>query len=179
MRNKPLPSRERLDELLSFDPATGEIRWKVSRGNCKVGDIAGTINTNPRYGMQRLNIKIDGILYKAHRLAHYYYTGEQPPEVDHKNGNGLDNRKENLRSANNKLNSNNQKMRKDNISGVIGVGYSKQNKLWRVKFGSNKFQRLNKTQKHFKTFEEAVAQRKAWEHQYGMTDLKKHRRDLV
>jgi hypothetical protein len=174
-----LPSKERLDELLSFDPATGEIRWKVNRQRIRIGDEAGNIWICSKTGIKYRRIMIDGINYRAHRLAHYYYTGEQPPEVDHKNGNGLDNRKDNLRAANHKSNTNNAKKRKDNTSGIIGVLYNKQMKLWKAQFGSVTFQKLNKTQKLFDDFFEAVAQRKAWEDQYGMTELKKDRRDRV
>jgi hypothetical protein len=177
MKVNPLPSKERLDELLTFDPATGEIRWKVNRQRIKVGNEAGCIFTT--CSIKYRVIGIDGIIYLAHRLAHYYYTGEQPEQVDHKNGNGLDNRKDNLRSANNKLNTNNAKMQHNNTSGITGVNYDKRNKRWQANFGSSEFRKLNKTIKHFKTFEEAVAQRKLWENQYGMTDLKKHRRDRV
>ena len=177
MKVKAMPSRERLDELLTFNPDTGEIRWKVNGNNqhIKIGKTAGTIETNPKTGMKYLRIMIDGILYSAHRLAHFYYTGEQPPEVDHKNGNSLDNRKDNLRAADRKLNMNNSNKRKDNTSGVIGVGYNKRMKLWRAKFGSNTFIKLNKTCKYFKSKAEAISQRKAWEDQYGMTEIKKHR----
>ena len=179
---KLLPSKARLDELLSFDPDTGEIRWKCKshvNARINIGDEAGTILTDPRNGRKCRQIKIDGILYKAHRLAYYYWTGEQPPEVDHKNGNSLDNRKDNLRAANRKLNMNNMGMHKNNTSGVTGVSYNKRMKLWHAEFGSGQFKRLNKTHKLFKTFEEAVAQRKLWENQYGMTELKKHRRTDV
>jgi|688.fasta_scaffold620905_1 hypothetical protein len=175
MKANTLPSRERLDELLSFDPATGEIRWKVSRQGIKIGDEAGNIWTNLKTGIKYRHIRIDGIKYLAHRLAHYYYTDEQPPEVDHKNGNSLDNRKDNLRSANHKSNTNNAKMQHNNTSGVTGVSYFKRDKLWSAQFGSNELQRLNKTRKYFDDFFEAVCQRKAWENQFGMTEAKKHR----
>jgi hypothetical protein len=176
MKVNTLPSRERLDELLSFDPATGEIRWKVSSAKrIKVNDEAGCILACPRTGMKYRIITIDGTNYLAHRLAHYYYTDEQPEQVDHKNGNGLDNRKYNLRSANHKLNMNNQKMYNTNTSGVTGVCYNKQKKLWETQFGSHEFRKLNKTRKYFDDFFEAVAQRKLWEDQFGMTEAKKHR----
>lgn len=178
MRNKPLPSRERLDELLDFNAETGEIRWKVNQGTAKSGDIAGNI-LNKTNNKQYRQIKIDGSLYSAHRLARFYYYGDQPIEVDHANGNGLDNRKENLRASNRKHNANNCKIFKNNTSGVIGVCYHKQRKLWVAQYGNREFQNKHNTRKTFKTFEEAIAQRKAWEDEYGMTELKKHRRNLV
>jgi len=176
MKIKPLPSRERLDELLDFNPDTGEIRRKVATCNkIKVGDIAGGIWTDPKTGKQYRKIRIDTIMYAAHRLAYFYWTGEQPPEVDHANGNSLDNRKVNLRASNKQHNQNNACKRKDNSSGVIGVSYHKITKLWQVKFGGKEFRKTHGTNKTFKTFEEAVAQRKIWEDQFGMTEAKKHR----
>jgi hypothetical protein len=44
-------------------------------------------------------IKVGGREYQAHRLAHYYMTGEYPPpeiEIDHKDSNSLNNRWDNL-----------------------------------------------------------------------------------
>lgn len=173
---KILPPKARLDELLHFDPDTGEIRWKVDRrGRAKAGDIAGTIKTNSINGKQYRQICIDQRRYLAHRLAHYYYTGEQPNEVDHKNGNGLDNRRDNLRSADDELNSKNRGMRNDNTSGVIGVNYMNRMKLWRAIYGSVERRKQHGTQKYFETFAEAVAQRRIWEDQFGMTEAKKHR----
>lgn len=176
---RPLPSKARLDELLHFNPDTGEIRWKVYKGGrAKAGDIAGTIDTRRKDGMKYRRIKIDGIIYKAHRLMYYYYTGEQPPEIDHKNGNSLDNRKNNLRPSDRNHNTKNHKMQKNNTSGVIGVRYCKTYKHWVAHLGNRQFQRLNSTLKTFKTFEAAVAQRKAWELMYGMAELKKHRKKV-
>lgn len=175
MKILPMPSRQRLDVLLTFNPDTGEINWKVSRGGNKAGDIAGCIWTCPETGMKYRQIRIDGILYWAHRLAYYYYNYEQPIQVDHKNGNGLDNRKDNLRSANDELNGKNRGIPKNNTSGVIGVHYDKRKKFWVAQYGSVEFRKKHGTYKFIKTFEEAVAQRKMWEDQFGMTEAKKHR----
>jgi len=76
-------------------------------------------------------------------------------EVDHINGNPLDNRKSNLRTCTHKENVANKRMRNDNTSGVIGVRF---HKLW----GWQAYIAENGKQKHigwYKTKEEAMEQR--------------------
>lgn len=53
-------------------------------------------------------------------------------DIDHKDGNGLNNQKNNLRLATRSQNNMNQKKRKDNISGFKGVSWRKDNKKWRT-----------------------------------------------
>lgn len=54
---------------------------------------------------------------------HRYIMGVTDPKIhiDHINGDGFDNRKENLRIANNSTNHMNQKIRSDNMTGYKGV----------------------------------------------------------
>jgi len=58
-------------------------------------------------------------------------------DTDHINGNGLDNRKENLRICTHAQNLMNQRKRKNNTSGYKGVCWSKDSKKWMAKIMLN------------------------------------------
>jgi hypothetical protein len=58
-------------------------------------------------------------------------------EIDHRNGNGLDNRKENLRLATRSQNIANSKLHRDNSSGIKGVYLDKATRKWRAQIGFN------------------------------------------
>ena len=56
---------------------------------------------------------------------------------DHENRDPLDNRRDNLRPATPKENSRNKSKQKNNVSGITGVGYKKDNNLWRARITYN------------------------------------------
>lgn len=60
--------------------------------------------------------------------------------VDHINGDGLDNRRSNLRLATQQLNNYNQRLLRSNTSGHKGVSWHKQNGMWRVAVCANRKQ---------------------------------------
>jgi hypothetical protein len=64
-----------------------------------------------------------------HRDVMYCVPGDKKV-VDHKNGNTLDCRKENLRICTNQENIRNQKLSRNNTSGYKGVGWDKTNRKW-------------------------------------------------
>lgn len=77
---KPPVTADRLKELLTYHPESGEFTYRVARGRFKVGDIAGTENSEGR-----ICIVVDGRMYRAHRLAWLYMTGKWPEfEIDHR-----------------------------------------------------------------------------------------------
>lgn len=53
--------------------------------------------------------------------------------VDHKNRNGLDNRRENLRSVTTSQNAMNSRVSKNSVSGYKGVGFVKSHNMWRCR----------------------------------------------
>ena len=118
------------DELrsqFSYDPGTGEFSRLVRKNNkWPVGSAAGGVSK--KYGYVVINI--NGSIYKAHRLAWLYMTGEWPvAEVDHIDGNRANNRWCNLRSATCHQNSRNRKPVTGSYSGLKGV--SLQDGRWR------------------------------------------------
>lgn len=84
--------------------------------------------------------------------------------IDHKNGNGLDNRRENLRVATNAQNQRNRTARKDSKSGVKGVYASRSKKLpWRAEITVDG---KNIHLGNFSTIEEATEARATASFQY-------------
>ncbi|MBJ9895227.1 HNH endonuclease signature motif containing protein [Burkholderia cenocepacia] len=110
---------QRLRELLNYDQATGQFRWREKASHrVEVGDVAGSPD---RDGY--LKIQIKGKKYLAHRLAWLFMTGAWPArEVDHVNGVRADNRFSNLRAVTRSQNMQNQRRARSNsTTGLIGA----------------------------------------------------------
>ena len=73
-----------------------------------------------------------------HRLILNIQNKPKNVYADHKNGNGLDNRRENLRIATNQLNQANEKLSKNSTSGYKGVTWHKKNKNWNAQIMVNR-----------------------------------------
>jgi hypothetical protein len=145
-------TQKELTEILHYDTLTGVFTWKKYR-NAK--SPAGSKAGHPDKAYIR--IRVFGKLYKAHRLAFLYMTGEYPEkDVDHVNHNGLDNRWENLRLVSRPENNKNKKPGKNNTSGKTGVAWAKKAQKWVVRLGGNKG-RIHIG--YFDSFSEAVSAR--------------------
>ena len=144
---------DRLRDALSYDCDSGVFRWKIkSAKHIKIGAATGCKN-NSGY----LRIRVDGTLYRAHRLAWLYVHGEWPKhEIDHINGIPSDNRICNLRLASHAENGQNLALSRRNTSGFHGVSWSKFAKKWHAYIRINN---VNKHLGHFKNIEDAVAAR--------------------
>lgn len=128
-------SLERLYEVLTYDADTGLFTWRVKHAHAKV--IAGA---KDYYGY--CVIRIDGALYKAHRLAWLYTYGKWPTKgLDHKNRVKDDNRIANLREATQSENMHNGPLRASSKSGVSGVVWRSDRNKWnaRIKVGYKTF----------------------------------------
>ena len=98
--------------------------WKIWNGR-HPGAVAGRVNNGYR------EIGIKNIRYLAHRLAWLYVHGEWPQhQIDHIDGDKLNNLIANLRLATNSQNGANRGAPADNTSGYKGVSRAKQR--WRA-----------------------------------------------
>ena len=113
-------TQEQVKELFDYDPETGDLVWRVKRGTHGVaGKIAGGLDHHHGY----FRIRIDGKLYRTHRIIWLYVYGAWPVnDIDHVNGLRHDNRICNLREATRAENMQNQRNpRVDNKSSYLGV----------------------------------------------------------
>jgi hypothetical protein len=135
MSDKSTLTAERLRHLLDYSPASGVFTWRIAPSpRVKPGDTAGTLNEKGY-----LRIKIGGILYRAHRLAFLWMTGEWPEalQVDHINCIRSDNRWDNLRLATATENQWNKGPQRNNKSGYRGVSYDKARRKWAAQIKVN------------------------------------------
>jgi len=112
------PTYEDFAKVLSYDPETGEIRWKMSlnhRG--RVGDLAGYVCED---GYIRVSLWKRS--YPASHIAFFLMTGSWPSEdIDHRDLNRSNNAWSNLRPASRAQNIANVRARSTNASGFKGV----------------------------------------------------------
>jgi hypothetical protein len=75
---------------------------------------------------------------------HRYLLGlsrEEAPEIDHKDNNGLNNTRDNLRPATSSTNGQNRTRLRSNTSGFKGVHYHKPNKRWQARIVKDRIRR--------------------------------------
>lgn len=146
-----------LKSLLTYDPETGVFTYALPRPKVKVGGVAGHLHKGHGY----IQMKVQGRLYLAHRLAWLYVYGEWPEnQLDHINRNRADNRLSNLRPATNAENCQNRPVQKNATSGVAGVTWNKTLGKWHARIS------VNNRRQHvgwFRTRQEAVEARRTAE----------------
>lgn len=128
MLDRSKMTAEILREYFSYDPETGLFtRIKKTWRSVPLGPVGGRIS-----GKGYLHITILGKHYRAHRLVWLWWYGRWPSkDIDHINGDKLDNRISNLREVTRSQNKANGKRQANNTSGQKGVCRVRNNK-WRA-----------------------------------------------
>lgn len=115
-------------KMFTYNPDTGELTRRIRAGKCAAGCLVGHPNDKGH-----LRVSIDYKYYYVHRICWLLYYGEDAPSlIDHINGDGEDNRIENLRLANYSENMANMKITSRNTSGVKGVSWHTSRGMWRA-----------------------------------------------
>lgn len=156
------------NEYLRYDPITGFIYRRKKYSNNTVKGRRACRPTNVTH-QDHLSVKLLGVEYPAHRLAWLMNTGAFPiGHIDHVNHNELDNRMCNLRDVSQYTNNRNVRKRKDNTLGIVGV-WCRSDVSDKAKKYVAEIRDCNsrKKTKSFHSLDDAIAQRKEWEIEFG------------
>lgn len=173
-----------LHDCFDYDSETGELFWKLrprshfnTENGMKIhaarfaGRVAGT--SRRRAGKKNTYLSVGlgdkrGML--VHRIIWCMAYGECPDIIDHIDGDGTNNRIENLRSVSNSVNLRNTTMYATNTSGITGVAFRKDRagkKNWLARIMVNK---KSVQLGYFYTEGDAASARLAAEMKYGFTE---------
>ena len=159
MATEPRAKRiqEKLMNCAHFDLDQAKfIRIKITQGRTKLGPM-GYVNN---FGYTRISIATRE--FTQSHLVYLLFTGNLPDnnrQIDHIDGNTLNDHPLNLRIVSNTLNSRNRRMNTNNSSGYTGVTWHRGTKKWRslgFVYGAPIHLGL------FNTQEEAYTARQAW-----------------
>jgi hypothetical protein len=120
-RTGTLPSLERLREVFSYDPLTGELLW-IAKPHPKAHAVV--IGAPAGYQSERgyIGVMLDKKHYSVHRVAWKMHYEEEPPKfIDHSNGDEWDFKISNLRPATQSQNNANRDVMGNSKSGIKGV----------------------------------------------------------
>lgn len=144
---------QELRETLTYSPETGEFFWLAPGRGRRFGTPVGSWDL---HGYK--TVRLGGRSYKLHRLAWLHVHGAWPVgDIDHINGNRIDNRIANLRDVPRGVNLENQRKATNNRStGLLGAYYDqrKRNYYARISIGDKSV--------HLGTFQTAEAAHAAY-----------------
>ena len=120
--------------MVTFDQANERFMYCGETGRIidrRTGIEAGRVEVNRNTSYRR--ISAFGRRFRGHQIAWLLFYGRWPEgEIDHIDGDGLNNRIVNLRCGTRSQNQRNQRPGKRNRSGVLGVSWDSQHHSWQA-----------------------------------------------
>jgi hypothetical protein len=147
-----------LKELILYDENSGVAIWKfrsidwfsrrkdwIMWNNRFSGKPIGTIKTDSikKGGKRYIVVKFDNKKFYLHRWIFIYVNGYEPDKIDHIDGDGLNNKWINLRDVDNRENSRNRKIGRNNSSGQIGVTFHSRFMKYQVRITDSNKKRIH------------------------------------
>lgn len=140
---------DHLAQMLTYDPESGLLTWRISRGRVRAGDVAGCADPKGYW-----RVGVDGTYYRRCRIAwalHYKFWPEN--QIDHINGVRSDDRICNLRDVAASINEQNKggAIATNRSSGLMGVTWNSGKQNWKAQIS------VNGRNKHLGYFKDASA----------------------
>jgi hypothetical protein len=140
-------SYDTVRDLFDYDRGSGFLIWKKPKKRVAKGSIVSNISHDGY-----LNVRVNGIRYRAHRIIFLWARGYLPDLVEHRDLDKTNNKLHNLRPATHSQNMCNTRSR--NLSGLKGV-YDTGKKLAKPYTASITVDRKGINLGYFSTKEEA------------------------
>lgn len=173
-----MTNQDYFNACFQYDQESGRLYWKKrpiehfrnERGfKCfnaqKSGKEAGCISRHGEIDYYKVRLN-KSKLYFSHRVIWVMHNGDIPDglDIDHKDGDGLNNRLDNLRVVTHSGNMKNRRLASHNKSGCHGINWVPRLSKWVVQITSDGYTKHLGT---FADFYDAVAARKAAEAELG------------
>lgn len=130
MKRKHVLTKEEIEKYFVVDAENGKIYWNVNISKCKIGDECGcdvVVHRNGGYVKKYRVVILNNVRYlRSYIIFSFVYPDilKDSDEIDHENGNSLDDRIVNLRRASHQQNMMNKKIHSNKMSGISrGVRY--------------------------------------------------------
>lgn len=128
MRSSVKPMPKELVDLYAiklpsdYETESGLVRLKPWNKNPS-GSFVGTVYVNPLKDKRYWRLDFKGKKYWIHRVIYYLHNNIDPLnyDIDHQDGNSLNNTPSNLILSQRSLNIHNSKLRTTNTTGIMGV----------------------------------------------------------
>ena len=143
---KEIPPKPFLEECFNYNSETGHLLWKErplshfkdkssqsTFNKIRANNTAGNEAVGPS-GKRYIKVMVSKENYVAHRICARMagFDFSESDEIDHIDGDGLNNKEENLRVVSNIENGKNRRLYSANSSGVSGV-HMKTNGKWQAR----------------------------------------------
>lgn len=158
---------EYFEQRLLYNRHDGTLIWRD--GQCK-GEPVGCVVENKagnQYRFMSIGYRGDSCNFMVHQVIWFMCVEHWADEIDHIDGDGLNNQLLNLRPVTRTINNMNHRKQKNNSSGLAGVSFLTVRGKWRA-YGTEHGRQIQLA--YTDNLFDAICSRKSWEHKNEFTE---------